>query len=111
MPAKVADQKGARLAIWQVAGRAGLGWIRALVEEGRAIDLGQVSILNFLYTARTRDLIPFVSVTPPHARDPWSSDPEDGFTSAWLGRTTLDEEQIAACEPDEWLLISVWDDE
>jgi hypothetical protein len=46
----------------------------------------------------------------PHERPSWRSDPGDILSDRWLGRTTINHDTLARCDPDEWLLIEAWDE-
>jgi len=46
----------------------------------------------------------------PDERQCWHSDPGDILSDRWLGRTTINGELLARCDPDEWLLVEAWDE-
>jgi hypothetical protein len=107
-PAKNENPEGARLGVWQT-GLGGLDWVYELVEAGKAIDLGGNGY-PCRYTATAEHLIPRIINGPPGARQNWASGPEDILTEKWEGKTVLDNAVVAACLPDEWLLIEAWDE-
>ena len=107
-PAAFGAARGTRLAVWQT-GLGGLGWINKLVTLQKAIDLGGNGY-PLEYTAMAKHLIPQLRESPPEAKDVWSCDPGDIVTSAWLGKTTKDSEVMDSCHPDEWLIISAFDE-
>ncbi|MGH9752600.1 MAG: hypothetical protein ACREA2_07435 [Blastocatellia bacterium] len=96
------------MAIWQ-ARLEGLDWIDELVEAGKAIDLGGNGY-PIWYTATAENLIPRIIDEPPAARKAWIFDEGDIILEGWEGKTVIDRDVIAACRPDEWLLIVAWDE-
>jgi hypothetical protein len=46
---------------------------------------------------------------PPEANDRWLMDEGDQVDPGW-GHNAYDAEAAAACPPEEWLLITVWDE-
>jgi hypothetical protein len=46
----------------------------------------------------------------PDERPTWGFDAGDILMDGWLGRTTIDAETLAQCDPDEWLLVDAWDE-
>jgi hypothetical protein len=107
-PATAESPEGARLAVWQT-GLGGLEWIDELVKAGRAIDLGGNGY-PCRYTATAEYLIPRIIDEPPGARIVWTFDEGDIILEGWEGKTVVDRDVIAACRPDEWLLIVAWDE-
>ena len=107
-PATSRTLTGARLAVWQT-GSDGVRWLDELVKAGKAIDLGGDGYPS-QYTAPARELLPSISVNPPHAREPWLSDPGDTLAETWEGKTVIDADEIAECLPDEWLVVEAWDE-
>ncbi len=106
-PATMTSPAGTRLAIWQTFGT--LQWIDKLVEEGAVIDLGGDGY-PLRYTAATENIIPKIINGPPEANPIWFSDPGDTFIEGYVGKTLIDHAAIAACRPDEWLIIEAWDE-
>ncbi len=107
-PASFGAAHGARLAVWQT-GLGGLHWLDDLVKQQKATDLGGNGY-PMEYTAMATHIIPQLRNDPPEAKAVWSSDAGDILTPGWLGKTTKDPETMAACRPDEWLLIQAWDE-
>ena len=107
-PATPQSPEGKRVAVWQT-GSGGLQWVKELVKEGKATDLGGNGY-PCRYTATARDLIPRIIDGPPGARSVWASGEKDILTDTWAGRTVIDHAEFAACRPDEWLLIEAWDE-
>ena len=107
-PAREDSEYGPRLAVWQ--GYAVLGWIDELADTADGVSLGGDGY-PLRYTARASAVIPVVLAGPPGANEVWSFGPTDIIDfSKWPGRTTVDQEAIASCDPDEWLLIEAWDE-
>jgi len=99
---------GSPLAVWQT-GWGGLDWVRELVRQGKAIDLGGNGY-PLKFTALAEHLLPFVHGTPPEAKKHWSFDSGDVLLPNWLGETTKYPDTIAACSPSEWLVLEAWDE-
>lgn len=107
-PASAESPEGTRLAVWQT-GLGGLDWLDELVIAGKAIDLGGKGY-PCRYSATAENLIPHIIDEPPHANRVWVSGKDDILTNKWEGKTVIDREVIAACRPDEWLLVEAWDE-
>jgi hypothetical protein len=99
--------QGDRIAVWQ-AGIAGLRWVDELVETGAAIAARSNGYPSVFY-AKALDVVPRLNA-PPEARPVWVSGPDDVLGAEWAGRTVVDRAAAAACAPEEWLLIEVWDE-
>jgi hypothetical protein len=108
-PAAKDSPRGARLAVWQ-SEDGGLSWLDKLVSGGAAIHLGGDMGYPYWYTAKAADLLPRVTDGPPKARRVWHAGGADLLGRTWAGRTTLDQQEIAQCRPDEWLLVEAWDE-
>jgi hypothetical protein len=91
------------------AGVYGLRWIDELVENKKAIALPGNGY-PFRFFAPARHVLGPIREGPPQANVVWRHDPGDILASEWLGRTTIDEEALAQCDPDEWLLVEAWDE-
>ena len=94
--------------MWQ-SRDGGLRWLRALVDRGDAIcvqDGGYPS----RYTARARHLLPPIETGPPLARATWIRGEKDVVTEGWAGKTVIDQDVLAQCRPEEWLLVEAWDE-
>lgn len=107
-PATADSQLDSRLAVWQ-SDWNGLGWIDDLRAAGKAIDLGGNGY-PCRYTVQARYLIPEIMEGPPCARKDWVSGAGDILTEKWAGKTLIDDKQLSACHPDEWLLVEAWDE-
>src|SRR5215203_2350747 len=103
MPATAESPKGTRLAVWQ-AGDGGLKWLDGLVKAGEAISLGGDGY-PYRYTATAATLVPRVLDGPPEARRCWIHGEHDLLGEKWVGKTMVDQDAVAACRSDEWLLI------
>lgn len=95
------------LAVWQT-GTGGLDWLDSLLQQGQAEILQDDGYPN-RYRVVARAAVPILR-DPPHAHDTWIAAPTDVITSAWLGKTTINNEAIAQCEQDEWLILEAWDE-
>lgn len=107
-PAQFDTAADARLAVWQ-GGLAALGWIDDLIRDSNAQSLGGDGY-PLRYTARAEHVVPVILEGPPDANETWHRDATDIVTEQWAGRTVIDHDAIAACEPSEWLLIEAWDE-
>jgi hypothetical protein len=98
-----------RLAVWQAA-LGGTDWLRGLVESRRAALTGGGGYPD-TYLIRCQDFRARLEAGLPYENTTWISGPHDVLDpQRWLGRTTIDGEQLARCAPDEWLLAEVWDE-
>lgn len=110
LPATNTPHQGEKLARWQ-ASLGGLDWIEKLVEEGKAIEVATNGGYPIRYTIPAKYLIPYLTVTPPNARENWIVDVEDVLIpSLWKGKTEINKKGIHKCDPDEWLLLEAWDE-
>jgi hypothetical protein len=107
-PASFDTAEGPTLAVWQ-AKLPGLDWIDALVDQGKALNLGGNGYPS-KYTAMAKHLVGVIRQSPPEANEVWSYDIGDILLPGWLGKTTLYDEVMEACRPEEWLIIEVWDE-
>ena len=62
------------------------------------------------YLIPSRDFMALIDEGLPDERQCWHSDPGDILSDRWLGRTTINGELLARCDPDEWLLVEAWDE-
>ena len=107
-PATATSSYGTRLAVWQT-GLYGLKWIDELVKEGKAIDLDGNGY-PFRYTATAEHLIPHFVHGTREAHGMWNLEAADILMMEWHGKTAIHQTAIAACRPDEWLLLVAWDE-
>ena len=98
---------GVRLAIWQT-GLDGLDWLDELVKEGKAVNLGGNGY-PCRFTATAEHLLPHFVNGVPEAHSTWSFEVTDILMKGWAGKTAINQTAIAACRPDEWLLLLAWD--
>lgn len=107
-PAAFDTKAGVRLAVWQ--GDVGaLQWLDDLVRTGDALGLGGDGY-PFRYTARAEHIVPVILGGPPYAFQTWRRGAGDVIDPKWAGRTVVDRDAIAVCQPKEWLLIEAWDE-
>lgn len=105
-PEEVAE--GPQLAQWQAA-VAGIHWLHSLVTSGHAVARSNSGYPD-RYLVRAIDALPLIG-EPPHANKVWRHDPDDVIDrDSWPGKTTLDEEQRALVDPQDWLLVTAWDE-
>jgi len=98
-----------RLVVWQ-AGLNGTDWLRELVEARRAAGTSRGGYPD-TYLVRREDVRARLDAGLPDERTTWISEPGDVLDpERWLGRTTIDDEQLRRCADDEWLLAVVWDE-
>ena len=107
-PASFDAPTGASLAVWQT-GLSGLDWIDELVNKGLASCLGGNGYPT-KYTAQLKHLQETILGGPPHANQTWHHDEGDVLTEKWLGKTTIDHAALSRCDPDQWVLLEVWDE-
>jgi hypothetical protein len=108
VPGKIDSPQGNKLAVWQ-SGLSGLDWINKLVKERKAIHLGGNGY-PFSYTALAKNVLGILTTGIPDVNEIWGHDPWDILTDAWLGKTTINKEEINSCQPEEWLFIEAWDE-
>lgn len=108
VPATSDDRTGGALAIWQ-ASPDGKMWIDELTAGGHALYLGGNGYPHS-YSAPAAKLIPYLYPSPPHVREFWSHDEGDVLTGDGPRQTKINATLIAECDPDEWLLVEVWDE-
>jgi len=99
---------GVRLAVWQT-GLDGLDWIDELVKEGKATNLGGNGY-PCRFTGTAEHLIPHFVNGIPEAHSPSSFEGSGMLMEGWEARTTINQTAIAACRPEEWLLLLAWDE-
>jgi hypothetical protein len=107
-PASTDSAREVRLAEWR-ADDLGLRWIDDLVKEGKAVDLGGMGYPT-RFTAPAALLRPILAKAPPAARRMRVAGHGDVLTSWGVGPNTIHGESMAACRPDEWLLLEAWDE-
>jgi hypothetical protein len=86
----------------------GLTWLDQLVEENRAVDLGGNGYPN-RYSVAARVLLPIITGTLPANASPLVVGEDYVMPAGWSGVAELNAHNVAACHPDEQLLVEVWD--
>jgi hypothetical protein len=86
----------------------GLKWLDQLVEERRAVDLGGDGYPN-RYSVSACVLLPIITGTLPNNASPLVIGEDYVIPAGWSGVAQLDPQVVAACHPDEQLLVEVWD--
>jgi hypothetical protein len=98
---------GARLAVWET-GIGGLDWLVELEKAGKALFLGGNGY-PFRYTATAEHLLPEINDVTRGVQNTWLLGESDIVTEKWEGKNVVDGDAVAACRPDEWLLVEGWD--
>lgn len=102
-------RKTIELAQWQ-CGVQGLEWLDPHLQEGRA-RLLQEGGYPAVYLVRAEAVLPLLQMEPPDANALWDVGSQVRVDrSRWKGRTTIDHEALAKCDPSEWLLLEAWDE-
>lgn len=98
---------GTRVARWKTS-VFGLRWLRDLVSQHQAVDLGGNGYPN-RFSVAAGVLLPILGVGLPPNESP-AVIGEDYVTPAgWSGDVMLNAEVAAMCHPHEQLLIEAWD--
>lgn len=108
LPATRNSEEGQKIAVWQT-GPHGVDWLFELAKAGKAIDMPGGGYPD-RFTAPAREIIPCMIEGPPQARERWIAGEEQVFVGPWAGATKIDRKALAACKPDEWLLVQAWDE-
>lgn len=95
-------------------GSLGLKWIEQAASHDGGVVLSRNGYPNW-YLIRAADLLPTIRsrgpYEPPMYEYPtWITGENDVLLPAWLGKTTVDDEAMNRCNPDEWLLVEAWDE-
>jgi hypothetical protein len=99
---------GERVAVWQVD-TEGIAWINRLVENDLAV--GNIGTgYPGVFFAPAKHLLPTILDGPPHAKKTWVFGVSDTIGPEWEGRTVIDRDVARDCDPDEWLIVKVWDE-
>ena len=97
----------AAVASW-TTGVFGLKWLDQLVQEHRAVDLGGDGYPS-RYSVAAGVLLPIITQGRPAYTSPLVIGEDYVMPSGWSGQVKLNKENIAACQPDEQLMVEVWD--
>jgi hypothetical protein len=106
-PATAESLEGTRVAVWQT-GIGGLDWLVELEKAGKAIFLGG-SGYPCRFTATTEHLMQEIIAAAEGVQKPWLLGESEFVTEKWDGKNVIDRDAVAACRPDEWLLVEGWD--
>ncbi len=98
---------GTKLAFWG-SGFSGFKWLDELVKDGKAVDLGGDGY-PLKYTAPAKYIVPRILTKLPATGNPWPVIGENDKIERWSGATELDSKAMAACDPEEWLIVELWD--
>ncbi len=97
------------LACWQ-CGSHGLEWLLRELEQGH-VRVVQDGGYPSVYLIRAGTMLPLLRTEPPDANARWNKGAQDLVDPIqWKGRTTIDRDALAKCEPSEWLLLETWDE-
>jgi len=108
VPATTKSPTSVCLAFWQTE-LDGLDWIDELVKQGKAMNLGGNGY-PCRFTATAEHLIPHFVHGTREAHGMWDLEAADILMMEWHGKTAIHQTAIAACRPDEWLLLVAWDE-
>jgi hypothetical protein len=106
-PATAGSPEDARVAVWQT-GIGGLDWLVELEKAGKAIFLGGDGY-PCRFTATTEHLRPEITAAAEGVQKTWLLGEAEIVTEKWEGKNVIDRDAVAACRPDEWLLVEGWD--
>ena len=107
-PSEFKCVRSSKLAEWQ-ADVFGLDWLFELAkQEDLGVSLGGDGY-PFKFSARASVVIPYLKTSLPDPSRGWSVGEDDVLLPHWAGRTTIDEDAIESCDPDEWLHIEAFD--
>lgn len=99
-----AGNKEATLATWE-AGLGGMDWIVALCKEGKAEQHSFNGYPN-RFTVPAAEVLPILAQGIPETT-------QHNFRSkgpvGWIGSIKIHQDRIAACVPEQILLVEVWD--
>ena len=106
-PAEKLPKQASCIARWE-ADVEGTRWLDNLVQKGRALVLSEFGYPD-RYTARATDILPILRSGPPfeQLKRPLEEFLTTPPTSDWRGG--FDAAAADACQPNEWLVIEVWD--
>ncbi len=98
-----------RVVSWQ-AGFNGMDWLETMVKEGRAESLPTDNPgYPYRFAALWKELLPELLRQP----TPYDGPPvigEDYFMPrGWKGELRINREALALCQPEDRMLINVWD--
>lgn len=96
-----------KVAKWN-ADVSGLNWIEELVSQDKVVCLSR-NLYPSLYSVQLKDILPVISGgEPPYVM--WENDWEnDNLIVRARPEFTLQDKEIHTGNPDEWLLITVYD--
>lgn len=99
-----------RLATWQ-ANISGVRWLQKLVSENCAELVSNGYGYPDIFSAQARWVVPVLLEGPPGARDVWIIGEGDQIDCPVASRRSrFDREAILACNPEDQLVIEVWDE-
>ena len=97
-----------KVASW-MTGVWGTTWLRELVKEGKAKDLGVNSGYPHAFSVKASVLLPLISKEIPEAGDGLVIGDDYVAPSGKNWDIAFDKDKLLSCSPDEDLLIEAWD--
>jgi hypothetical protein len=97
----------AKVATW-TAKFGGLEWLDQLVKEHRAVALGGAGF-PLRYSVAAAVLLPIISKGIPGSPGPAVICDDNMMPTDPSGLVKLDKDNLAACSPDEQLMVDAWD--
>lgn len=101
VPERTADDP--LIAVWQ-SWLGGINWVRELVDQDRALPTVRTGYPD-TYLVLCQDFKARLEAGLPSENKTWALGYGDIITDRWLGETKIDEELLAQCPPDEWLIV------
>lgn len=101
------DHKAAVLASWETS-VGGVDWVKKLKKDGKATQLSYGGYPN-RYTAKAADLLPIIINGIPDHSDMTIFGDDYVMPAGWKGNIIMHRDKISNCQPDQVLMIEVWD--
>lgn len=98
---------GALVARWKTS-LFGLKWLRELVAQHKAVDLGGNGYPN-RFSIAAGVLLPILGAELPPNQSPVVFGDDYAIPPGWSGDVALNAEVAAACDPHEQLMVEAWD--
>ena len=107
-PAVAGQPHGSTLAVWRT-GLDGLEWLRSQADGDDVVAMGGIGYPTE-FSATGRVVIREIESRTSDEGRAWAVGEHDIVTADWLGKDTFYGDEIALCEPSEWLHIVAWDE-
>jgi len=96
------------LATWE-SSAGGLDWLEALADTGKA-ELRSGNGYPTRYVSKAKDILPLLSKGQPPEHMGFAVIGDDYLMPAgWTGGAKFHHQRIAACSPDDELVVDAWD--